>query len=193
MTNRKEEIILQKQTLRSVMKARRKEAVKSVETEENLLKNFFTLLQQINEEKAVEKHFVYLSHKNEAPTDKLIRLLLEKGQKVFCPRVEGEDMAVVAFSEQTSLSVFGVREPIGTAYQGEIDSILVPFLAVDIKGNRLGYGGGFYDRFFKKNPQAKRIAYGYDFQIVDAVAVDGFDEKIEYIVTDKQIIKINER
>ena len=197
MMNREKDTVKQKKELRSLMKIIRAEKAKEEESEEDLLANFLCLEREIKPKTsragARLNYFVYLSYSSEAPTDKLITTLLENGNGVYCPRIEGKSMAVVPFSEETSLSVYGIREPLGEAYEGELDCIIVPLLAVDRNGNRLGYGGGFYDRFFKKYAKAKRIAYCYDFQIVNDIPTEAFDEKVDIIVTDKQIIKINER
>ena len=100
-------------------------------------------------------------------------------------------MSAVLFGEDFSLSRFGIREPIGEAYEGEIDVIVMPLLAVDERGNRLGYGGGYYDRFLKKYQGATRVAYCYDFQILKDVPTESWDEKVDLIVTDKRIIRID--
>lgn len=197
MMNREKDTVKQKKELRSLMKKIRAEKAKEEESEEDLLANFLCLEREIKTETSRAgtrlNYFVYLSYSSEAPTDKLITTLLENGNGVYCPRIDGKSMSVIPFSEETILSIYGIREPLGEAYEGEIDCIIVPLLAVDRKGNRLGYGGGFYDRFFKKYAKAKRIAYCYDFQIVNDIPTETFDEKVDIIVTDKQIIKINER
>ena len=141
----------------------------------------------VNDEKNV---FCYLSYSSEAPTDTLIETLLERGYQVYCPRVEGKEMQAVAFGDDFTVSDLRIREPIGTPFEGEIHFAIVPFLAVDTRGNRLGYGGGYYDRYFEKYPDVKRIAYGFDFQIQDAVPTQPTDKLMHCVVTDKQIIYI---
>lgn len=140
-----------------------------------------------------KRFFVYLSYSSEAPTDLLITKLIELGGEVYSPRVEGEEMVAVRYGDDFTLSSYGIREPVGQAYEGETDYIVTPLLAVDTSGNRLGYGGGFYDRYFKKHPTATRIAYCYDFQIVDNVYAEAWDEKIHCIVTDKQVLRLQDR
>ena len=66
---------------------------------------------------------------------------------------------------------------------------MIPFLAVDRAGNRLGYGGGYYDRFLKKT-KAKRVAYGYDFQVVKSVPTEAWDEKVHVVVTNEDVIEV---
>jgi 5-formyltetrahydrofolate cyclo-ligase len=98
-------------------------------------------------------------------------------------------MYAVEYGEDFSLSDYGIREPLGERFLENIDVAVVPFLAVDKQGNRLGYGGGYYDRYLKKST-AKRVAFGYDFQIVNEVPCEPWDEKMDAIVTDERVIWI---
>jgi 5-formyltetrahydrofolate cyclo-ligase len=60
---------------------------------------------------------------------------------------------------------------------------------VDKAGNRLGYGKGYYDRYLCLYPTAKRIGYCFDFQLVSEVPHDEKDEKLDFVVTDKQVVE----
>ena len=134
--------------------------------------------------------FVYLSYSSEAKTDKLIERLKKQGHFVYAPRIENKEMVPVLLEEDFTLSRYGIREPVGEVFDGRIDVIVAPLLAVDKHGNRLGYGGGYYDAFFRKYPGAKRMAFCYDFQILQDVPNEACDEKIDVIVTDKQIVYV---
>ena len=171
------------------MKLRRADNENRDVKETLLLENF---LQTIGEAEG-KNFFVYLSYSSEAPTDLLISKLLTLGAKVYSPRIEDKQMLAVPYGDDFALSSYGIREPVGQAFLGEMDYIVTPLLAVDLSGNRLGYGGGYYDRYFKKHPKALRVGYCFDFQIVNEVYAEPWDEKIDYIVTDKQIIRANER
>ncbi|MBQ7924432.1 MAG: 5-formyltetrahydrofolate cyclo-ligase [Clostridia bacterium] len=135
--------------------------------------------------------FCYLSYSSEAPTDGLIEALLERGYKIYCPRVVGKEMQAVEYGEDFTVSSLRIREPVGEPFNGKVRFAIVPFLAVDKQGNRLGYGGGYYDRYFEKNPDTLRIAYGFDFQIQNEVPTAETDKKMDCIVTDKQALFIN--
>ena len=139
--------------------------------------------------------FIYLSFSSEAPTDALIERLKEIGCAVYCPRIENGEMQAVLYGEDFCLSDYGIREPIGEAVQEDMDIIVLPLLAVDENGNRLGYGKGFYDRYLQKHPFAKRVAYCYDFQICKDIPSEEWDEKVSVIITDKRVIhaKIQEK
>lgn len=182
-----------KKRLRAYMKERRADNENRDVKEALLAENFFKLLGELFGERTGAGTrltcFCYLSYSSEAPTDKLIERLLEAGVNVTCPRVEGNEMVAVEYGADVALSERGIREPIGEAYEGEINLIVLPLLAVDKRGNRLGYGGGYYDAFVKAHPQAKRVAYGYDFQVIGEVPTEETDERAEYIVTDKRAFK----
>ena len=76
----------------------------------------------------------------------------------------------------------------------EIDCVIVSGAAFSRKGARLGLGGGYYDRFLRtKAPQAKRIAVAYSFQMVDDVPTDEYDAWMDVIVTEKEVIRIEDR
>ena len=179
-----------KAALREYAKKRRADNCNRDVKEELLIEHFY---QAVFCEKAgagmKRNFFIYLSFGLEAPTDKLISRLKEDGHRVYCPRIEEGEMIAVEHNEEFTLSHFGIREPMGERYEGEIDVAVVPFLAVDEEGNRLGYGKGYYDRFLK-NSKALRVAYGYDFQIVQLVPAQPWDEKMDVIVTDEKIIKV---
>lgn len=78
---------------------------------------------------------------------------------------------------------FGIPEPTGEAYTGEPDLIIIPGIAFDEQANRLGRGGGYYDRFLKHFHKAKKYAVAYDFQIVKKVPMASFDVQIDGVLT----------
>lgn len=183
-----------KARLRAYMKERRGNNENRDVKEQLQIENFFKALEGIFPKSIGagmrRTFFVYLSYSLETPTDGLIERLIADGQAVCCPRVEGVEMSAVEYGEDFSLSERGIREPIGKTYDGAIDVIVLPLLAVDERGARLGYGGGYYDRFLKAHPKAKRIAFCYDFQIVREVPTELHDEKVDVIVTDKRVLFI---
>lgn len=185
------DVATRKKQLRARMKERRANNENRDLKERLLIENLFTALESLQTDTEQKNVFCYLSYSSEAPTDGLIERLIDNGYVVYCPRVVGQDMQVIPYGEDFSISALRIREPIGEPFDGEIHYVIVPFLAVDKQGNRLGYGGGYYDRYFAKNPQAKRIAYGYDFQLQSQVPVEETDIKMNCIVTDKQVLFID--
>ncbi len=185
-----------KTSLRSYAKDRRSHNENRDMKEVLLIANTLTLLNELKSERAGTgtrlKVFVYLSYSSEAPTDNLIEALQENGFKVFCPRVAGKRLQAVALSDDFTVSERGIREPTGKETDEKMDFVVTPLLAADKRGNRLGYGGGYYDRYFAENENAVRIGYCYDFQIMKSVPHTEKDIPLHYIVTDKQVIKTEE-
>lgn len=191
-TEQTETVQERKKRLRAYMKERRANNENRDVKETLLVENFFkatqTLLGETTGAGAKPSVFCYRSFSSEAPTDKLLDALLENGYEVFCPRIEDGEMVAVAWGEDFTLSKLGIREPVGQAYTGETDIVVMPLLAVDERGVRLGYGGGFYDRYCKLHPCAKRIAYCFDFQLVKSVPQEDTDECVDCVVTDKRVV-----
>lgn len=190
----KVEIVERKKSLRLYMKGRRGKNENRDVKESLLTANVLRALEEKGMGTGTDKRaFVYLSFSSEAPTDKLIEVLLERDWQVYCPRVEDGQMVAVEYGEDLSLSAFGIREPLGLAYDGGVDVAIVPMLAVDEQGRRLGYGGGYYDRFLAAHQETLRLAYGFDFQIVREVPTEEHDITMDGIVTDRRIIWTSDR
>lgn len=187
----KENVKARKKRLRLSMKKRRSENENRDVKEAFLVRHALALL---DGRKSV---FVYLSFSSEATTDKLAEALLAAGKAVYAPRVEGDKMVAVPLLKESdfALSDYGVREPLGEAYSGEIEAAIVPLLAVDLRGVRLGYGGGYYDKFLAEHPETFKVGYGYDFQISDELPEEETDVRMDAIATDVRALRIekNER
>lgn len=134
--------------------------------------------------------FVYNSFGTECPTGKLIEILLILGKDVYLPRVEGDKMLAVRSDASTKMQVssYGIKEPLGTAYNGDFDVIVCPLLAINSKGYRLGYGGGYYDKFCK-NKNALKVGYGFSFQLTNEFEEDEWDVPVNFFTCEKGIKK----
>jgi 5-formyltetrahydrofolate cyclo-ligase len=96
----------------------------------------------------------------------------------------GEDLDPGAYEIPEPRS--GALRPIEAS---EIDLLIVPGVAFDLKGNRLGYGGGYYDRFFPLlRPQTPLVALAFELQIVSWVPVEEWDQQVHCIVTEERVI-----
>lgn len=176
----------EKARLRSYMKERRGDNENRDVKEALLVENFRKVLETEWGRRA-NSFLVYLSFSSEAPTDRLIEELLAAGKTVYCPRVAGEDLEAVLYGEELALSDFGIREPTGEPFLGEIDVCVVPLLAVDGDGNRLGYGKGYYDRFLRKT-KAAAVGFCFDFQVLKSVPTEEWDKPMAAVVTDKRVV-----
>ncbi len=124
---------------------------------------------------------------DEVDVQMLIDDALGRGKRVILPTVRGEDIVPVELSKNTQWKVgdFGIMEPLAERYDGDIDLVIVPGVAFDNAGNRLGRGRGFYDRFLCKCASAYLMGVCFDFQVVAEVPTDDFDFKMCEIITCK--------
>lgn len=116
-----------------------------------------------------------------------ILYLLANGIRVISPKVlPGRQLQHLELRslEDVEPGIFGTRHPAsGMVYTGPFDLIVVPGLAFDHQGNRLGYGQGFYDIFLSAHPEALKVGVAYDFQLVDALPVESHDVPLNGLIT----------
>lgn len=125
--------------------------------------------------------FVYHSVNSEADTLKIIRALLDGGKKVLLPRIQRGEMLAVPYSEDTEL-VFGIPQP-KSGLDCTAEVILTPLLAFDREGFRLGYGGGYYDKYFAGH-RSLRVGLAYEGQAVNLLPRDKFDLPLHAVITE---------
>lgn len=130
----------------------------------------------------------------EPPTDALVDRLVSLGSRVLLPIVEGSDLDWAAYDGQGTLvrSTLGVLEPTGprrgqTAV-ADCGLVLVPALAVDRRGHRLGRGRGYYDRALGGIPRDRIFAVIYDDELVDEVPVESHDVPVGGAVTPSGVL-----
>jgi 5-formyltetrahydrofolate cyclo-ligase len=131
----------------------------------------------------------------EVPTDGLHGALEQRGVRLVFPRVAGAELALHAVGPGQILEP-GYREiPEPTAgapevAPDEVDLFVVPGLLFDRRGNRLGRGGGHYDRLLARaRPDAKRVGLCYAEHVVESVPVDSWDAPVDLVVTDQEVIR----
>jgi 5-formyltetrahydrofolate cyclo-ligase len=137
----------------------------------------------------------YVSKPPEVDTHPFIRDLLREGRQVVVPIIEKETRTLrLSYLRDTTLlvkSTFHVPEPIGNeipAQPSDIRTVIIPLLAFDRRGNRLGYGAGYYDRFLAQNPGVKKIGVAFSCQETDSVPGDENDVRIDIVVTEDEVI-----
>ena len=141
--------------------------------------------------------FVYLSFGSEVETKNIINKAIEDKKKVYIPKIYKEDKSMKAirlksFNDLKENSM-GILEPIDDSNyinKKDIDLILVPGVVFDFNGNRIGYGGGYYDRYLKDIKEIRnKLVLAYDFQIIDSINPESHDVVFDYIITNTQFIK----
>ncbi len=126
----------------------------------------------------------------------LIERWIEEGRKVILPRVEGDVMTLVEMDGLDDLGpgYRGLLEPRPGAGRKvpwkEVEVALVPGLAFDLQGNRLGRGGGHYDRALPRlGPKALKIGLAFDFQVVERLPAEARDIPVHLVVTETRVIE----
>lgn len=157
--------------LRSTLKDEGKDAIIA----ENLMNNF-----------EFGSFFVYLSFSSEVGTQPLIEKLKLAKKTVCVPFVKGDHMLSVPLTDKLVKGAFGILSP----EEGEertCEAAIVPMLAFNEKGYRLGYGGGYYDRYFSSHPDVFRLGIAYAGQYTDEAFQEPFDEPLDAIVTEEGV------
>jgi 5-formyltetrahydrofolate cyclo-ligase len=140
---------------------------------------------------------VYASKPGEVDTHGLITWLLARGTRVVVPIIEQEtrSLRLSELRDPADLkpSTFSVPEPIGHEIPADPQSIglvVVPLIAFDSRGFRLGYGAGYYDRFLSQHPHMKKVGVAFSCQEIEVVPADENDIPMDIIVTEEGIIPI---
>ncbi|HIT34965.1 MAG TPA: 5-formyltetrahydrofolate cyclo-ligase [Candidatus Faecousia intestinigallinarum] len=128
----------------------------------------------------------YLPYNQEVRTLPMLEQALQDGKQVAVPKVYGEEMRFLLLTDLTQVApgYAGIPEPIADDPAANDPSalVLMPGLAFDSQGNRLGYGGGFYDRFLLQEPGHPTLALCYDFQIVPHIDVQAHDVPVDLVL-----------
>lgn len=142
--------------------------------------------------------FIYVNFRSEVETLQLIQRCLDNGKRVAVPLVDSTQSTMIALQvtdleQDLQPGYFNIPEPdpakTSRVAGTEIDAVMLPGSAFDIEGGRLGYGGGYYDRFLVNDaPQACRIGLAFELQVMEAVPLEPHDQLLDYLVTEKRII-----
>lgn len=129
----------------------------------------------------------------EVDTHPMIEHALKAGKKVVLPfsRMESLELELYEIKDFEGLkqSAYGILEPVPGLHAridpSLIDFVVMPGVAFDKTGNRLGNGKGFYDRFLEKiSPKVPKVALGFSFQMIDRVPAEAWDIRVEKVLTD---------
>lgn len=129
--------------------------------------------------------YAYLSYNQEVRTDALIAAALADGKAVAVPKIIDGEMYFLRIDESSAIApgYKGIPEPVSGALAADPGAlVLMPGLAFDPTGRRMGYGGGFYDRFLAAQPHPT-IALCYDFQFLDSLPTEEHDIPVDAVLT----------
>ena len=128
----------------------------------------------------------YLPYNQEVRTVPMLEQALKDGKAVAVPKVYGDTMRFILISDLSAVEkgYAGIPEPIadGPVASDPTALVLMPGLAFDPQGHRIGYGGGFYDRFLSQEPEHPTLALCYDFQVFDHLDTEQFDIPVDCVL-----------
>lgn len=173
---------MDKKTLRQQIRSLKKQR-----SREELLTQSETILQKLASHPRflqAEKVMLYASLPDEVQTLDFIETWRHR-KTIILPTVSGNDIIPVELAENVAFAEgdFHIPEPQNHPYPGEFDLIVVPGMAFDANGHRLGRGRGYYDRFLALHPQVHTIGLCFDFQLLPEVPSEPHDRIIDEIIT----------
>ncbi|MEX0609080.1 MAG: 5-formyltetrahydrofolate cyclo-ligase [Balneolaceae bacterium] len=137
--------------------------------------------------------YVSMNNRNEVNTWNLIREMLAGNKKVAVPVTNFSETSLIHSTinstEELSPNKWGIYEPeeIETVDIQKLDAVIIPMAAADRKGNRLGYGKGFYDRFLSQT-EALKIGFVFSEFIFEEIPAADFDKKMDVLISEKGVI-----
>lgn len=175
---------MNKQELRRAIRER-----KRAMTEEEIVERSNALAEKFYNSPAYQAAstiYGYLPYNQEVRTIPMLQRALDEGKRVAVPKVYGEEMRFIYLEDLTQVSkgYAGIPEPIADAPVAEDQRalVLMPGLAFDPRGHRIGYGGGFYDRFLAQEPHHPTLALCYEFQMQAHLDTEEFDIPVDTVL-----------
>lgn len=189
---------MKKEFRKNVIRLRKEKKLDFIMENSEIITNKLLQMDCVKNAKTI---MLYLDFNNEVATDSLINKLISQGKIVTSPITLKEERKLIP-SQITDLKngiqygAYNIREPkpecSPVVNVNELDLVIVPAVAYDKDCYRLGYGGGFYDRFLENlREDAITIGIAFDLQIFDSVPKEAHDAQLDYIVTESRILTPN--
>ena len=154
-----------------------------IESASQKLVELFLATEQYRQAKTI---YGYLPYNQEVRTVPLLEQALADGKKVAVPKIYGDEMRFIYLPDlnRVEKGYSGIPEPIEDGPLGDDPTalVLMPGMAFDEEGHRIGYGGGFYDKFLAKEPDHPTVALCYEFQIVKDLPTEDFDIPVDLVL-----------
>ena len=182
----------EKNLIRKQMKQLRADMTRTERFEKSM--QIFEQLITVPEFKRADRIYTYVSMDNEIDTIMLIDYSLSLEKRVFVPRVSGKDMEFYEISDISELSpgYMGIYEPDINGREPDYSRtgfMCMPGLAFDRSYNRIGYGGGFYDRYLSVENKLYKAALAYEAQLLESIPAQDGDVRPDMIVTEESIYR----
>ena len=144
------------------------------------------LLAQSQVYQSAKTIYGYLPYNQEVRTVPMLERALQDGKKVAVPKVYGDTMRFIYLEDMSCVETgyAGIPEPVADEPVAEDKTALVimPGLAFTKEGDRMGYGGGFYDRFLAEEPNHPTVALCYEFQILESLPTEEYDIPVDCVL-----------
>lgn len=153
--------------------------------------NICKKLLEHNSYKKASNICIYVSKGNEVKTNHIMNQAIADGKNVYAPKVFNKEMHFIMIEgiEDLKPGSFGILEPHSDIFKDPQDGLIVmPGVAFDKCRNRIGFGGGYYDRYLSDKPMLYKIALAYNCQVVDHIVAEATDIKPDIIVTETGVI-----
>lgn len=183
---------MQKSEIRKLIKCRKSQLSGAERIEKS--GKAFSLLETVPEFANATNVLAYFSLADELYTESFLNRCHER-KHIFLPRVNGDDIEILPYRpDHMRQGAFDIYEPTGdtVADISLMDVVIVPGVAFDRRGNRIGRGRGYYDRLLS-GCHAIKIGICYDFQLLEEITADSHDVTMDYVVTDNEIIDVRNR
>lgn len=159
----------------------------SEENRKHYANNICNHLEKLCKERSPNVVHSFIPFRKEPDLFPFLSFLLKQEITIVAPKtLPNRKLNHFIFTGKTCLStgLFGTLYPFGTpVYEGNLDIILVPGLAFDKNGFRLGYGGGYYDNFLKEHNESYKIGIAFPFQLVEKIPVTNHDISVDMLLT----------
>ena len=172
-----------KELRRQIREKKRAMTPEQIETASARLGELFAASEAYQKAKTI---YGYLPYNQEVRTVPMLERALRDGKRVAVPKVIGDEMVFIYMTDLTQVEngYAGIPEPVanGPVADDTTALVLMPGLAFDPAGHRIGYGGGFYDRFLAAEPDHPTIALCYDFQMLPSLETEEFDIPVDTVL-----------
>lgn len=190
------EIEKQKSSLRKrILALRRAQSSRDIEKKSDNIKGELFTFSTFDEAETI---LFYLAVKDEVQTEKMIEESLRKDKRVVVPFIDWQRKEILPseikdLAKDVKIGILKIPQPKKNFYSpfspASIDLVIIPGVVFDRKGNRLGFGGGFYDRFLGKlSDTTKLVGLAFELQLVDNVPSQSHDVAVDYLITEGGII-----
>lgn len=175
---------MDKQALRKQIRQKKREMTEEeIVTKSEQLGRLFAASEAYREAKTI---YGYLPYNQEVRTTAMLQKALEDGKRVAVPKCYGDEMRFIYLNDLSKVEpgYCNIPEPIEDEPIADDPTalVLMPGLAFDPQGHRMGYGGGFYDKFLAMEPDHPTLALCYDFQMLDHLETEAHDVPVDLVI-----------